>query len=177
MKMLHMEQYDMGFHATYRATDGNKRQARRRIGHLVEHGKIPPASSLMCKDCGAAACDYDHHLGYGATHHEDVEPVCKDCHVNREISRGNHFKFRAPWCSKCGIEPRARGQRYCKAHHNEMERERRKTAKAKRIEGEFDRFVQQWYERLRPTIDCTLEEFKASIVVVTAAEVWQDGRV
>lgn len=31
--------------------------------------------------------EYDHHLGYAAEHHEDVEAVCTTCHHAREVER------------------------------------------------------------------------------------------
>lgn len=31
--------------------------------------------------------EYDHHQGYGAEHHLDVEPVCTFCHAAREKAR------------------------------------------------------------------------------------------
>lgn len=74
--------------------DDDRVQARGRVTHLVNFELIPPANSLPCSDCGHVSVEgdktheYDHHLGYGPEHHEDVQPVCRRCHVKREIQRG-----------------------------------------------------------------------------------------
>jgi hypothetical protein len=69
--------------------EGDRKQARRRVNYLVQEGLIPPPSSLTCSDCGQSwekglpRHEYDHHNGYAADHHEDVEAVCSSCHHNR----------------------------------------------------------------------------------------------
>ena len=74
------------------ARDGDKKQARRRVNYLVEQGRFPSPNALPCTDCGHLADDrrheYDHHLGYAAEHHENVEAVCSVCHRWRAIERG-----------------------------------------------------------------------------------------
>lgn len=67
--------------------EGDRRQARRRVNYMVERGDIPKASERRCVDCGHQAEEYDHHNGYDADHHLEVEPVCKPCHVERERQR------------------------------------------------------------------------------------------
>ncbi|WP_406263515.1 hypothetical protein [Streptomyces chartreusis] len=73
--------------------DGDQKQARRRVNHLVDVGLLPPPNTLPCTDCGHTwqpgqkRHEYDHHLGYAAQHHEHVEPVCTDCHTTRTHSR------------------------------------------------------------------------------------------
>lgn len=73
------------------ARDGDQRQARRRVNHLVDVGVLPNPNTLPCTDCQHLGDDkrheYDHHLGYEAIHHEDVEPVCAPCHHRREDQR------------------------------------------------------------------------------------------
>lgn len=73
------------------ARDGDKLQARGRVNHLVDVGLLPSPATLRCVDCGHLGPDrrheYDHHLGYAAEHHEDVEPVCNPCHARREVDR------------------------------------------------------------------------------------------
>lgn len=73
------------------ARDGDKKQARDRVAHLVTVGVLPPANSVPCKDCGdlggVLEHQYDHHLGYAAEHHESVEAVCSQCHKKREAKR------------------------------------------------------------------------------------------
>lgn len=73
--------------------DGDQKQARRRVNHLVDVGLLPAPNSVPCADCshvwttGERRHEYDHHLGYAADHHEDVEAVCTSCHHAREIHR------------------------------------------------------------------------------------------
>lgn len=75
------------------ARDGDVKQARRRVNYLVEAGLLPAPNSLPCVDCGHVWTEgerrheYDHHLGYAAEHHENVEVVCTGCHHVREQER------------------------------------------------------------------------------------------
>lgn len=70
--------------------DGDKIQARQRINVEVRTGYRPHPNTLPCTDCGHVYApgerrhEYDHHLGYAAEHHYDVEPVCSTCHSNRD---------------------------------------------------------------------------------------------
>jgi hypothetical protein len=74
--------------------DGDKKQARSRINHDVQLGLRPSPNSLPCADCGhiyrlgGRRHEYDHHKGYGAEHHGDVEALCSSCHHKREARRG-----------------------------------------------------------------------------------------
>lgn len=76
------------------ARDGDKKQARRRVNVLVRSGRLPHPNAIACADCGHTwkhgerRHDYDHHLGYDAEHHLDVEPVCTLCHRRRADDRG-----------------------------------------------------------------------------------------
>lgn len=63
-----------------------REKARALVTYKVRTGKIPPARELQCKDCGSQAKEYDHCRGY-YENPEYVEPVCKKCHLLREISR------------------------------------------------------------------------------------------
>lgn len=73
---------------------GDKKQARQRINVEVREGRRPHPNRLPCTDCGHVwkvgerRHEYDHHNGYGAEHHYDVEPVCTTCHAARESARG-----------------------------------------------------------------------------------------
>ncbi len=73
--------------------DGDKKQARQRINVLVRTGRLAHPNDLPCRDCGHAwkpgerRHEYDHHRGYAAAHHYDVEPVCTTCHAKRDSSR------------------------------------------------------------------------------------------
>lgn len=79
--------------APHPARDGDKQQARQRINVEVRSGRRPHPNSLPCVDCGHAWApgerrhEYDHHLGYAAQHHLDVEPVCTTCHAQRDNAR------------------------------------------------------------------------------------------
>lgn len=122
------------FHVFYRAQEGNKRQARSRVMALVRARLLPHPNTLPCMDCGDTEKkrEYDHYLGYGVTDHEKVQPVCKSCHVKREVARGTaHFKFLAPWCSNCGAKERRKHGRYCKDCHAALQRLSRLLKKAK----------------------------------------------
>ena len=62
-------------------TEGRlKLQAQMAVGHAVERGEIPPASSLRCKQCGYPAKHYHHDLGYAKRYWLHVIPVCLACH-------------------------------------------------------------------------------------------------
>lgn len=73
--------------------DDDRKQARRRVNYFVEAGLIPHPNTLPCTDCGHSygpgkkRHEYDHYLGYGPEHHEDVEAVCLICHRARERKR------------------------------------------------------------------------------------------
>lgn len=73
--------------------DGDKVQARQRINVLVCTGRLSHPNDYACTDCGhiyipGERHEYDHHLGYAADHHYDVEPVCAKCHRRRAMERG-----------------------------------------------------------------------------------------
>ncbi|MEV4975594.1 hypothetical protein [Streptomyces scopuliridis] len=75
------------------ARDGDQKQARRRVNHLVDVGILPHPNNVSCADCGhrwvpgQKRHEYDHHNGYAPEHHESVEAVCTTCHHTREQSR------------------------------------------------------------------------------------------
>lgn len=78
--------------APHPARDGDKLQARQRINVEVRSGRRPRPDDLPCVDCKHTGSDrrheYDHHLGYAAQHHGDVEAVCTLCHRKRAVERG-----------------------------------------------------------------------------------------
>jgi hypothetical protein len=74
------------------ARDGDKKQARRRVNHAVDTGRLADPNTLPCADCGHAydgktRHEYDHHLGYSAEYQMSVEAVCSSCHHAREAKR------------------------------------------------------------------------------------------
>lgn len=74
--------------------DGDKKQARQRINVEVRTGRRPHPNTVACVDCGHVwktgerRHEYDHHLGYSAAHHYDVEAVCTRCQRRRSMKRG-----------------------------------------------------------------------------------------
>lgn len=73
--------------------DGDKLQARQRINVEVRTGRRAHPNTLACTDCshvwglGERRHEYDHHLGYAAAHHGDVQAVCTTCHATRDSAR------------------------------------------------------------------------------------------
>jgi hypothetical protein len=73
--------------------DGDKKQARHRVNHLVDIGQIPDPNDLPCLDCAdeqgfaSARHEYDHAKGYDGENQLYVEAVCTTCHHNREEAR------------------------------------------------------------------------------------------
>lgn len=80
--------------------DGDRAQARQRVNVEVRTGRRPHPNVLPCVDCGHVWSpgerrhEYDHHLGYAAEHHYDVQPVCTTCHRARSDQRGEGRQVR-----------------------------------------------------------------------------------
>ena len=53
------------------------------VRHAVKMGRMEPAPSLPCLDCGKPAAQYHHHLGYDRRHRLDVVALCRRCHQRR----------------------------------------------------------------------------------------------
>lgn len=76
--------------------DGDKKQARARVNHLVQLGFLPAPNILPCKDCGhiykkgERRHEYDHYMGYLKQYQETVEAVCTTCHSKRTIKNGSN---------------------------------------------------------------------------------------
>lgn len=66
--------------------DENKR-ARGAVYVEVRAGRLLRPDRRSCADCGSAASEYDHYLGYDRFHWLDVEAVCKGCNATRENKR------------------------------------------------------------------------------------------
>lgn len=71
--------------------DGDRKQARSRVNHLVEIGLFPSPNSLKCSICNntrpSKRNEYHHHNGYGRRHHEDVIVMCSSCHADLHKNR------------------------------------------------------------------------------------------
>lgn len=76
------------------ARSNDKKQARRRVNHLIDVGLLPRPSTVPCTDCqhhgGGHRHEYDHFLGYAPEHHEHVQVVCTPCHAARTRKRGEN---------------------------------------------------------------------------------------
>ncbi len=101
--------------------DGDRVQARQRINVEVRSGRRPHPNALTCVDCGHVwhegerRHEYDHHLGYAAEHHYDVEPVCTLCHAARDSARkAQAFCKRGHAFSVENTVRRANGTRHCR---------------------------------------------------------------
>lgn len=76
------------------ARDGDHLQARQRVNVEVRTGRRAHPNTLPCAICGHVWSagqrrhEYDHHKGYAAKHHLDVQPVCTTCHRALCESRG-----------------------------------------------------------------------------------------
>ena len=100
--------------------DGDKKQARQRINVLVRTGRLEHPNTLPCKDCGhiwkrgERRHEYDHHKGYDAAHHYDVESVCTTCHSKRAFDRGemDSVRLRAAAAAR-----KASRQSHCEKGH------------------------------------------------------------
>jgi len=109
--------------------DGDKLQARHRVNRAVAAGELPAADSLPCTDCGHLGDDrrheYDHHNGYAAAHHLDVEPVCSRCHHRRDNPklRQTHCRRGHEFTPENTYHPKD-GGRGCKACRREFDRKR-----------------------------------------------------
>lgn len=72
------------------ARNGDARQARRRLTHLIEIGQLPHPSKLACVGCGHVGADrqhvYRHPMGFAPEHHETVETMCSHCDPSRRRS-------------------------------------------------------------------------------------------
>ena len=68
-------------------------KARSKVNHMVEGGKLPRVSTLLCMDCGIQAQQYDHYKGYEPENWLDIQPVCSKCSDKRDIVRGNRRRY------------------------------------------------------------------------------------
>lgn len=66
-----------------KANHPNGWRARNKVNHSITAGTIPPPCLLVCLDCGGAAEEYDHFLGYDPAHWLHVQAVCRRCHGKR----------------------------------------------------------------------------------------------
>lgn len=105
--------------------DGDREQARQRVNVEVRTGRRPHPNTLPCTDCGHEWAagerrhEYDHHLGYAAAHHMDVQAVCTTCHHLRDDKRCRQTHcIRGHEFSPENTRFRANGTRECRACKN-----------------------------------------------------------
>lgn len=67
-----------------RFVDNGGRAAHTAVNLAVKRGELPPVKTLLCADCGAPACDYDHR-DYAKP--LEVDPVCRKCNRARGPAR------------------------------------------------------------------------------------------
>ena len=111
--------------------DGDKKQARQRINVEVRTGRRPHPNTLPCVDCGhvwepgGRRHEYDHHLGYAAEHHGDVQSVCTPCHAKRDSlrKRQTHCKNGHEFTPDNTLVA-DNGTRHCRACMADRERQR-----------------------------------------------------
>jgi hypothetical protein len=113
------------------ARDGDKVQARQRVNVEVRSGRRASPNAFPCVDCGHVWPDgerrheYDHHLGYAAEHHGDVEPVCTKCHAQRDSERAKQTACkRGHALSGDNVYLAPNGTRHCRACGREKDRAR-----------------------------------------------------
>lgn len=114
---------------------GDKIQARQRVNVEVRTGRRAHPNTLPCADCGHIYSsgerrhEYDHHLGYSAEHHYDVEPVCTICHAARDSSRKRQVdcKNGHPFTSENTIIA-TNGTRHCRECRRAYDRSRQRDA-------------------------------------------------
>lgn len=117
------------------ARDGDRKQARQRINVEVREGRRPHPNTLPCLDCGHVWSkgerrhEYDHHKGYTAEHHLDVEAVCTKCHAERDSAKakqthcvhGHEFKVENTIIA-------ANGTRHCRECRKASDKNRGRSA-------------------------------------------------
>lgn len=113
--------------------DGDRKQARQRINVEVRTGRRVHPNSISCADCGHCWAEgerrheYDHHLGYAAEHHGDVEAVCTTCHARRRHEADTHCNRGHEWTDENTIR-RSSGRRACRECTRARDRKRRDAA-------------------------------------------------
>lgn len=72
--------------------DGDKKQARARVNHLVNINLLPDPNDVPCEKCGHTGKgrrhEYHHHRGYAAEFQETVQSLCTRCHAEVHASEG-----------------------------------------------------------------------------------------
>lgn len=53
------------------------------VHRAIRAGRLDHPSWLPCVECGRAAQEYDHYMGYAREHFLTVQPICRSCHRRR----------------------------------------------------------------------------------------------
>ena len=115
--------------------DNDRKQARQRVNVEVRTGRRPHPNTLPCTDCGHVWTEgerrheYDHHLGYAAQHHLDVQSVCTACHAKRDSAKAKqtHCKHGHEFTADNTII-KSNGMRQCRECRRAYDRKRRDAA-------------------------------------------------
>ena len=115
--------------------DDDRVQARQRVNVEVRTGRRPHPNTLPCSDCGHVwktgerRHEYDHHLGYAAKHHLDVQAVCTTCHATRDSSQKaqTHCKHGHEFTTDNTIVA-GNGTRHCRECSRDHDRKRGRDA-------------------------------------------------
>lgn len=111
--------------------DGDKKQARQRINVEVRTGRRVHPNNLPCTSCGHVwkhgekRHEYDHHLGYAAEHHFDVQVRCTKCHHAKDSPKANQTHcIKGHGFTEENTYRATNGTRHCRACLKEYERRR-----------------------------------------------------
>jgi hypothetical protein len=111
--------------------DGDRLQARQRINVEVRSGRRLHPNALQCVDCGHVwkegerRHEYDHHNGYDAAHHLDVQPVCTSCHSRRDSARASQTHcLRGHEYTPVNTGRKQNGTRFCRECRRDYDRNR-----------------------------------------------------
>lgn len=117
------------------ARNGDRLQARQRVNVEVRSGHRPHPNELPCADCGhlwlrgQRRHEYDHHLGYDAEDHLNVEAVCTTCHAARDSVRKKQTHcYRGHQFTAANTIINGNGTRKCRECRREYDRGRRDAA-------------------------------------------------
>lgn len=114
------------------ARDGDKVQARYHVNLEVRSGRLANPNDLPCHDCGHLGADrrheYDHHLGYAAEHHLDVQAVCTTCHAKRDGKASQTHCIHGHEFTPENTIIKGNGNRQCRQCSRDRDRKRRGAA-------------------------------------------------
>jgi len=72
----------------YRKIHVAESKARSAVSRATRDGHLPRANTQVCVQCGQAAEQYHHYLGYEHEHAINVIPLCRTCHIRQHQQPG-----------------------------------------------------------------------------------------